>query len=325
LNSTERDQSVKVPDWMKCNDTIKVSQIQNNIRKRKKRKNFIEKSISGVFNFFEESLQNEAFINKNGFMQKIDPRVKLLSVVFLIFGTCMTRSVTLLIALYILSLVIAYTSRINLLVFVKRIWFIPIFAGIIIFPVIFINYTPANAVLILMQPGPGAHIGPIQIPEIIAITSIGLLTAFRFILRVIVCVSFAILLFLTTRHSLLFKALRSFHIPKIYVLTLDMCYRYIFLLSGMIRDLYLAKKSRTIKPLSMRKEQKWVGERIGETLIKSIKTSEAVHMAMISRGFNGDVKMMHTFDIHKLDYMIGGISVFIGVSLIILSQISIMN
>jgi cobalt/nickel transport system permease protein len=94
----------------------------------------------------------------------------------------------------------------------------------------------------------------------------------------------------------------SLHIPKVYVLTLDMCYRYIFLLLDSIRDFFTAKKSRTVTTLPLRDEQKWVAGRIGYMLVKSLDTSERVHKAMISRGFNGDVKLMHNYAIQKRDY-----------------------
>ena len=50
-------------------------------------------------------------------------------------------------------------------------------------------------------------------------------------------------------------------------------------------------------------EQKWVGGRVGYTLIKALSMSEKVHGAMISRGFNGDIKIMHRYSIHRRDYV----------------------
>jgi len=50
-------------------------------------------------------------------------------------------------------------------------------------------------------------------------------------------------------------------------------------------------------------EQRWVGGRIGYTLVKSMSMSEKVHGAMISRGFNGDIKLLHRYSIHRRDYV----------------------
>ena len=65
--------------------------------------------------------------------------------------------------------------------------------------------------------------------------------------------------------------------PKVYVLTMDMCYRYIFLFTDMVRGFYTAKKSRSLKTLPLVEEQKWVGSRVGYTLIKALNMSEKVH------------------------------------------------
>jgi len=118
----------------------------------------------------------------------------------------------------------------------------------------------------------------------------------------------------------LFKSLRSLRVPKVYVLTLGMCYRYIFLLVEMVRDFFTAKKSRTICNLSVRDEQKWVAGRIGYMLVKSLDISNRVHDAMISRGFDGDVKLMHEFAVRKRDYaaMVG--VPLVGVLLALASQ-----
>ncbi len=94
-------------------------------------------------------------------------------------------------------------------------------------------------------------------------------------------------------------------VPKLYVLTLEMAYRYIFLLMDLVRELYVAKKARTIRSSGMFDEQKWVGGRMGYTLIRSLDMSEKVHMAMMSRGFSGEVHVMQEFKMQNRDYIAG--------------------
>jgi len=45
-------------------------------------------------------------------------------------------------------------------------------------------------------------------------------------------------------------------VPKIYVFTLEMTNRYLFLLMDLVRDMHFAKKARTIKAGGMFDEQK---------------------------------------------------------------------
>jgi cobalt/nickel transport system permease protein len=92
------------------------------------------------------------------------------------------------------------------------------------------------------------------------------------------------------------------------------------LLMDMVREMYTAKKARTIKSRSMFEEQKWVGGRMGYTLIRSIDMSEKVHKAMMSRGFNGDVKVMQQFQMMNRDYFVVAAVISLSVLLVLIAQ-----
>jgi cobalt/nickel transport system permease protein len=307
-----------LPEWMK---EIEVGPCPCCTVSIGKRKNFVQKTISDIFRFFEECLVNDSIAKRKGLLQSLDPRVKLISMVFLIFAVAMTRDIRLLAIVYVLTLVFAWASRIELGFFLKRVWvFIPIFAGIIMIPVLFNVFMPGDALVTLASLGPGAHLGPFALPPVITITVQGMILALTFVLRVATCVSAAILLFLTTPRDLLFKSLRSLKMPKVYVLTMDMCYRYIFLFTEIVRDFYTAKKSRALKTQPLIEEQKWVGGRVGYTLIKALSMSEKVHGAMVSRGFNGDIRIMHRYSIHRRDYVACVSVIALSIFLMLASQ-----
>jgi cobalt/nickel transport system permease protein len=238
-----------------------------------------------------------------------------------IFATSLIKDLKLLVLIYTFTLFLAYLSKINILFFIKRVWFfIPIFAGIIIIPMIFNIFFLGDPLITLAYLGPTNHVGSLTLPESIYITRQGVYAASIFIMRVATCVSAVVLLFLTTPQQILYKSLRTVGVPKIYVFTLEMTNRYIFLLMDLVRDMYFATKARAIKAGSMFKEQKWVGGRIGYTLIRSMDISEKVHMAMISRGFNGDVKVMQEFRIHKRDYIAGATAISLSIIMVLISQ-----
>jgi len=61
---------------------------------------------------------------------------------------------------------------------------------------------------------------------------------------------------------------------------------------------------------------------MGYMLVKSLDTSERVHKAMLSRGFDGDVKLMHDYAIQKRDYAtIVSFAVFSAVLVLIAQNI----
>jgi cobalt/nickel transport system permease protein len=313
-----------IPDWMKENDGSSFEAPLNSEvvggKKKKAKASFVKKTIDGVFSFFQEALVTETFTKRDGLLQSLDPRVKLISILAVVFAVSVTKDLRLLALVYLLTLLFAHLSKIGVGFFIKRVWlFVPFFAGVIVIPVIFNVFLPGDPLYHIMDLQPGAHLGPWALPDSIYITKQGVFAAVTFTLRVATAVSAVVLLFLSTPQQLLFKSLRSLKVPKVYVLTMAMAYRYIFLFMEMIRDLHIAKKSRTIKSMSLRDEQRWVGGRIGYMLIKSLDMSEKVHMAMVSRGFSGDVRIMHDYHLRGRDYIAAGSALALSLTLILVS------
>jgi cobalt/nickel transport system permease protein len=306
-----------IPDWMK---EVDFSPCQCNKTSRS-RKSFIQKTLDGIFAFLQETFDTESLSKRKGFLQSLDPRVKLISILALIFALSLTRDIRILMGVYILELLLCTASLIGIGFFIKRVWlFIPLFTLVIAVPMIFNVFLPGDPLYHLAYLGPNAHLGPISLPESIYITNQGVQAATIFTMRVAVSVSAVVLLFLTTPQQVLFKSLRSVGVPKLYVLTLEMAYRYIFLLTDLIREIYIAKRARTIKSRSTWEEQKWVGGRIGYILIRSLGMSERVHMAMVSRGFSGDVKIMQDFKAGTVDYIAGFFALTLSLLLVLISQ-----
>jgi cobalt/nickel transport system permease protein len=306
-----------IPDWMK---EVDVGPCRCSATYHGK-KGFVGKTIDGIFSFLQEAFISESFSRRDGLLQSLDPRAKLVSILAVIFATSLIGELRLLIFVYLLTLLFSYLSKVDVWFFIKRVWlFIPIFAGIIAIPMIFNIFFPGDPLVQIAYLGPGAHLGPFLLPDSIYVTRQGVSAAVIFTMRVATCVSAIVLLFLTTPQQILFKSLRTVGVPKLYVLTLEMAYRYIFLLMDLVREMYVAKKARTIKARGMFEEQKWVGGRIGYTLIRSLDMSEKVHMAMTSRGYNGDVKILQEFKMQNRDYIAGATAISLSVILVLISH-----
>lgn len=306
-----------IPEWMKEVDSSPC----NCSTVSRGRKSFIQKTIDGVLSFFLESFASEGFSQRNGLLQRLDPRVKLVSMIALVLALSLTRDIRILLIVYGLELLLSYASKIDIGFFIKRVWlFILLFTVVIAVPMIFNIFLPGDPLFTIIYLGPGAHLGPIMLPDSIYITRQGTQAATVFVMRVAASVSAVVLLFLTTRQQLLFKSLRSVGVPKLFVLTLEMAYRYVFLLMDLIKETYIAKRARTIKSRPMFEEQKWVGGRIGYILMRSLSMSENVHSAMLSRGFIGDVKVMQEFHANRRDYIACGSALSLSAILLLISQ-----
>ncbi len=237
------------------------------------RQDFVSKTLANVTEAMRNAVFAEEYARRPGFLQSLDPRVKVVTFLALLLAVAFARNPAVLAALYLLTLALSAASRIPIGFFVKRVWlFVPIFAGVVALPAIFNFVTPGKPVFVLVSR--------------VAITEQGLHGAGIFILRVATSVSVAVLLVLTTEWHRLLKALSSIGFPEIGVLVLGMTYRYIFLFLRAVESIFLARRSRTVGSTTLREKHEWLGASIGALLGKSYHMSNEVHLAMVSRGWS---------------------------------------
>jgi cobalt/nickel transport system permease protein len=282
------------------------------------RTDFLDKTLLAIARVAERSFFAEHVARKKGLLQSLDVRIKLVSFLFLIIIASMLRTPRTLWLLYTFGLIIALVSAVPLGLFLKRVWFfVPLFSAAIVLPALLNVVTPGDPILVLIKLRSAHHWGPYTIPQEIAITRQGLWGSILFVSRVAASVSFAVLFTITTRWSSVFSGLRALFVPRIFVMTLSMTERYLFVFLRMIQDMYRGRKSRTIKTLSNDVERNWTASRIGVTFKKSMEMAEDVYRAMLSRGFHGEFPSLVRFRTAMVDYIwlvtvacFGGILVF---------------
>jgi len=257
-----------------------------------KHNNFIERSIMGALSFLRESVFSDEYALQKGFLQSLDPRIKAVSFLFFLLTTLYTKSITVCLCLYVLCLVLSRFSRINLGFFLKRTWiFIPLFSLFIAIPALFSIFTPGDPIT-------GFRVLGINF----IITSQGLYGALLFVARVITSVSFAVLLSITTKQFELLKVLRVFRIPQVFIMTLGMCYRYIYLFMEIIENTYLAIKSRVGQRVHYGSGQHIVAWNMASLWHRSYRMNEAVYGAMLSRGYSGEPAILNDFRARPRDW-----------------------
>jgi len=288
-----------IPDWLaQDNAAIPVSS-----KTRNRGKGFVERTIDSAAGFLRDAFLSEAIAKRQGLLQALDPRVRLVSLLALIVCISLMRSPAIIWGVYLFVLLLAVASSVPLLFFIKRVWlFIPLFSAIIVIPALFNVVTPGEPLWIMAHLSRSHDFGPYHIPETIFITRQGLLTAVTFIGRVAASVSLAVLLTLTTRWSNLLRALGVLRVPQIFILILGMTYRYILLLVQAVQNIHIARKSRTLRYGSTGVEQRWVASRMGYLFKRTWLMSQDVHRAMLSRCFSGEVRALTVFETKNYDY-----------------------
>jgi cobalt/nickel transport system permease protein len=268
------------------------------------RTNFLDKTLLAVAQVAEQSLFSEVYAQRKGLLQLLDVRIKLFSFLYILVLISFLRTPQSLWIAYGFTLALAAASRVSLVFFLKRVWlFVPLFSVSVALPALLNIITPGEPLLVLFTLKKPIVWGPYVIPAEISITHQGLWGAITFVSRVTASVSFAVLFTLTTRWGEAFSGLRAFFVPRIFVMTLSMTERYLFVFLRLIQDMYRARKSRTIRPLSAAAERNWTASRIGITFKKSLDMGEDVYKAMLSRGFRGEFLALKRYHAATLDYI----------------------
>ncbi|MGE5173070.1 MAG: cobalt ECF transporter T component CbiQ [Betaproteobacteria bacterium] len=265
---------------------------------------FLDKTLLAIARTAEQSLFAEQYANRRGLLQSLDIRFQLVTFLFILVLISFLHTPQSLWLIYASSLALAVFSRVPLWFFVKRVWlFVPLFSAAIVLPAVLNIITPGDPVLVLLKLSRKYAWGPYTIPAEIAVTRQGLWGGIIFVSRVAASVSFAVLLTLTRRWAEIFAGLRALFVPRIFVMTLSMTERYLFVFLRLIQDMYRARKSRSIRAFSAAIERGWTASRIGVTFRKSVEMSNDVYKAMLSRGFHGDFKTINRFRSSPGDYI----------------------
>ncbi|HEY9151975.1 MAG TPA: cobalt ECF transporter T component CbiQ [Anaerolineales bacterium] len=268
------------------------------------RANVIDHTLHGITETLERALFAEEISARAGLFQSLDARVKIISTLALLIGVSFSHNLWVIAAVYLLTLLFAWTSAIPADYLIKRVWLaLPFFTGLIIVPALFIT------------PGPALF----HLPFGLVITQTGVNTVLFLLLRVSTSVSLTLLLILTTPWNTVLSALGVLHLPDVLILILGMTYRYIYLLLHVANDMFLSRKSRTVGYLDTSDNQRMLAAVSGTLLSKSLNMSSEVYLAMQSRGFQGSIITLKPFKMKSRDWFwlcvflaITALAVFLG-------------
>lgn len=259
---------------------------------------YLETTLLRLSQTLHESMFAEEAAAQNGWLQKIDPRIKVCGLLLLILACSFAQDVMPIAILLVFSLVLVAGSHLLSFSYFTRLWFfIPLYTAVVALPALFL--TPGETIVTL--PFSGWHV-----------TQQGARSAMLLVLRVTTTVSFLLLLVLTTRWAVLLKALRSMGFPQILLFMLAMTYRYIYVLLQSTTALFLARQSRRVGVEAWRSAKEWLGAISGALLGKSYSLSSEIYLAMVSRGFKGEPVLFTDFRTRAKDWL--WLCLFVGMS-----------
>lgn len=256
----------------------------------------IEVTLRGFARALSKALISERAASQSGLMQGLDPRVRVVGILVLAISLILCHKLVVIAGVMLLAVAIAIASRLSVWTLATRVWLLVLgFTGFIALPALFV--TPGRPIFTV----PG-------IP--FSISAPGLKTAVLLVLRVETAATLTAVLVLCTPWTHILKALRCLRLPAEIVTMLAMTHRYVFLLIETANQMFESRQSRTVGRLAGPDQRRMTSRTAGVLLSKSVELSHEVYLAMLSRGFDGEIRILHEFRFQPRDYL--GLTAFIA-------------
>lgn len=177
---------------------------------------------------------------------------------------------------------------------------------------------------------PGTHIFSISTGFLTLNMSVQGLTRFvSILLKSWISVQAALVLITTTQFPDLLRAMRALHLPKLLVAIIGLMWRYLFVLVDEAMRLMRARTARSgesEKPgLKTGGNVAWrarvTGGMAGSLFLRSIERSDRIYMAMLARGYDGEVRSRPLAGISLQSWILLTVSLLFFVLMLLLGTI----
>jgi cobalt/nickel transport system permease protein len=279
---------------------------------------FLDKSVDHLGEVIKTTCVQWDTAHRNGFFQDLDARIKVLFMLFFVVIVSIKRDLFPEVLLGSLFFMLAALSRLNLLSFYKKVFFLAFVFGFLIALPSSLNIITRGEIVI-----PIAHLSKpysiwmYSIPETIGITGQGIRGVMMLTLRVMNSLTLSFLIIYTTPFTEIMKALKSLKVPDAFLMIMTLCYKYIFIFAQTLEDVHLAKKSKTVE-VSAAETRSWIAGRIAFLLRKTRIRCEETFDGMLARGFCGDVTLYACKKMRRKDIVAGSCFLIIGMLLLLL-------
>jgi len=258
------------------------------VRRRGRGRSLARRTADSLARSITDVLENEEIAARPGLLQRIDPRIKLITLLLFAVTVSLVHSLWVLLALIALTCVFAALSRVGVAAFARKVW---LSAGLLAFLI------AVPSALAWFTPGEAAFtLGPLTVTEP------GLLGVATLVARVAAAAGFALLVVWTMRWSDLLRALSALRMPDVVVATLGMAQKQILTLLRTVEQIHLARESRTLTLGTTKENRDWVTERMAFVLRKSMKTADDVYDAMLARGYTGSMPSLRRLQVGAADW-----------------------
>lgn len=222
-------------------------------------------------------------------IHRLDPRVKILSLLSFVFFVIFTPPVKFLSFLFYFLLIfsVILISKVPLtFVFKRSLVIIPF----VLFVAIFIPFFKQGEIA-------GSYsFGSLHL----TVSYGGLIILWNALIKSWLSVLSMLTLASTTKFPRLLKGFQRLGMPRVMIMILSFLYRYVFVLVDEAMRMKRARDSRSFGE-SRRQQTRSIGNIIAMLFIKAYERGERVYVAMVSRGFAGKIKTLDEFKVTRRD------------------------
>lgn len=304
----------KIPAYLlqNVNDHYEPSNIN------RARISFLDKTILNSARTVKSIYIQGVSATRENFIQKINPYVKLISLIYMAVMISVVNNLAGQILTTAFIFLLFIIARLNVFQVYRKIIFLALFFGfLVVLPASLNIITPGKIILNLITFKKPSHFLIYEIPQNIGFTENGFQVVSLVFLRVLNSVSFAMLVVFTTPFPSFIKSFKIIGVPDTFLMIISLAYKYIFILSRTIEETYLALKSRLAGNIKSRNIRKVISGRIFFIFKRSMIIYENTYFAMVSRAYNGKVKLNSKFQFTWVDFVSLLIIVAAGILIIL--------
>ncbi len=274
---------------------------------------FVERGIDHLAGVIKRGYIHSEPLSKNGFFQRIDPRIKIFFLIFFIIIVSLKKDLLSEFYVSIFVFVLVLLSRLKVIIFYRRVLLFGFFFGFLIaLPSAFNFITKGDLILSVAKLSRPYDFWIYHVPATIGITKQGMSAVAMLTARVINSLSLSFLVLYTTPFLEMVKALKILKVPDSFLIVISLCYKYIFIFSKTIEDMYLAKRARMLREEKNKRAREWIAGRLALMFRKTQLRCEEVYRAMIGRGFSDSIKLYGFGKMRARDWASGAVLFSIG-------------
>jgi cobalt/nickel transport system permease protein len=263
-----------IPRWLEAGEPDR--NVVVNMRGR-----VLDRIVRATLSFFEDTLFNETVSSRKGFLQKVEPRIKLAALFVLVVALSFERGPADMLPYMGFALLMAVLSRIPMGVYFKRLLPGVLLTAFIALPASLNVVVDGDALRRLFSlPGEGRVFG-LQLPKDIFMSRQGAMSALGLLARASSSLMLVYLAGFTTSPARLVKSLGAM-LPGFLRTLVAVSYRYMFFLVRRIEEFAMAQRARGAG--AGFSGRRWVGSRAASIVLIALNLKDELGMAMEARG-----------------------------------------